>query len=507
MSIKAILTNQAAAIDATPQSGSPRPVSSGGVDSALGEKQNTLTFDTTPTENSSNPVTSGGVFTALSTAGGNNILLFESENVPVNSWVSSQNQEYNYQATISLTGVTVNHYPLVTFDDDDVEIYGLAQEVVTGAGTLTIYADTAPLSVITIKTISCYSMNPGTDTEAMEALLALYQRKLTFDTAPTSGSNNPVTSGGIFTALENHTGGVSTEDLANYYVWGKYTYSPASTSSIANSNVTLWSTSNNYGTTSNYYNIYQYSSSITIADDGSISLDNPTTVKVYKSNSSTIIGANNLVGKYFFYLGSSVGADVSGISFIQNVNSRLVYYCPSTGSITSASNYNITMNGIQMLESKSAHEASVANGLITCVVDLDDEAYPNQGRVGNYWYVSQGRIGYEHESGSYIGTGAAGVEEGVVEIHFDFTPSVVFLNTPVSSYGYFLLSATGLILSIDQLSDGNYIPVYSYYVSSSRTQYYAYGKFENNTLYLYDQSINYPMVNCSAVTYNWVAIG
>ena len=36
-----------------------------GLEVALGEKQDTLTFDTTPTINSTNPVTSGGVATAL----------------------------------------------------------------------------------------------------------------------------------------------------------------------------------------------------------------------------------------------------------------------------------------------------------------------------------------------------------------------------------------------------------------------------------------------------------
>lgn len=52
-------------IDATPTSGSANPVSSGGVYTALGGKQDTLTFDNAPTANSSNPVKSGGVYTAM----------------------------------------------------------------------------------------------------------------------------------------------------------------------------------------------------------------------------------------------------------------------------------------------------------------------------------------------------------------------------------------------------------------------------------------------------------
>lgn len=53
--------------DTTPTENSTAPVTSGGVYTALGTKQDTLTFDTTPTDESTNPVTSGGVFTALGT--------------------------------------------------------------------------------------------------------------------------------------------------------------------------------------------------------------------------------------------------------------------------------------------------------------------------------------------------------------------------------------------------------------------------------------------------------
>lgn len=54
-------------VDSVPTSESTRTVSSGGVFSALQDKQNLLTFDNSPTENSNNPVKSGGVKTALDT--------------------------------------------------------------------------------------------------------------------------------------------------------------------------------------------------------------------------------------------------------------------------------------------------------------------------------------------------------------------------------------------------------------------------------------------------------
>ena len=50
-------------MDSTPTASSTNPVTSGGVATALGGKQDTLTFDSTPTASSTNPVTSGGVKT------------------------------------------------------------------------------------------------------------------------------------------------------------------------------------------------------------------------------------------------------------------------------------------------------------------------------------------------------------------------------------------------------------------------------------------------------------
>lgn len=50
-------------MDSAPTSASVKPVTSGGVYTALSGKQDTLTFDSTPTASSTNPVTSGGVKT------------------------------------------------------------------------------------------------------------------------------------------------------------------------------------------------------------------------------------------------------------------------------------------------------------------------------------------------------------------------------------------------------------------------------------------------------------
>lgn len=52
-------------VDSAPTSGSTNPISSGGVYTALANKQDTLTFDDVPTDASDNPVKSGGVYNSL----------------------------------------------------------------------------------------------------------------------------------------------------------------------------------------------------------------------------------------------------------------------------------------------------------------------------------------------------------------------------------------------------------------------------------------------------------
>lgn len=51
--------------DNAPTAGSSNPVTSDGINTALGNKQDRLTIDQVPTENSPNPVSSGGSFSAI----------------------------------------------------------------------------------------------------------------------------------------------------------------------------------------------------------------------------------------------------------------------------------------------------------------------------------------------------------------------------------------------------------------------------------------------------------
>lgn len=114
-------------------------------------KQDALTFDSAPTSGSTNPVTSGGVHTAL-------------------------NAKANASTLSSHTGNKSNPHG-VTAEQAGADPAGTAESAVAAHNeSTTAHSD--------IRT----AMNGKQDA-------------LTFDSAPTSGSTNPVTSGGVHTAL------------------------------------------------------------------------------------------------------------------------------------------------------------------------------------------------------------------------------------------------------------------------------------------------------------------
>ena len=57
---------------------------------------------------------------------------------------------------------------------------------------------------------------------SLQSIVAGKQDKLTFDSAPTSGSNNPVTSGGIFNAINENNSGFSCIIIPSPKLYGSY---------------------------------------------------------------------------------------------------------------------------------------------------------------------------------------------------------------------------------------------------------------------------------------------
>ena len=127
----------------------------------INTKQDTLTFDSSPTDSSSNPATSGGIKTALDTK-------------------------------LDKTGGTVTG----------------SITAPSFIGNLTGNADTATKATEdgngnVIATTYYKANNANIMHKNLQNQINDKQDKLTFDTTPTADSTNPVTSGGIKTALDN----------------------------------------------------------------------------------------------------------------------------------------------------------------------------------------------------------------------------------------------------------------------------------------------------------------
>ena len=154
-------------IDDTVTSDSENPVKSSGifqyVAEGLNEKQDELTFDSKPIQGSSNPITSGGVYTAL------------------------------------------NHIsPTVQLDDT---VSADSENAVKSSGIYT-FVTGATVNLATKSEISdMLTQSDARSTYATKNEMDSKQDKLTFDDAPTQGSYNPVTSAGIYNALQNAGGG------------------------------------------------------------------------------------------------------------------------------------------------------------------------------------------------------------------------------------------------------------------------------------------------------------
>ena len=208
-------------------------------------KQDNLTFDSAPTEGSSNPVTSGGVYTAdkaLSDAIEAILLLIPSAATELNKLVD-QNQmnssistatatfrgTYNVVTDLELT-VDATHEQIVaklaqviaTADNND---YCYVQVPVSATSTDirrterykfngTAWAYEYDLNTSGFTAAQWAAINSGitvalvtklTDlptAAALQLALNAKQDTLTFDTEPTALSQNPVTSGGIYLAIQ-----------------------------------------------------------------------------------------------------------------------------------------------------------------------------------------------------------------------------------------------------------------------------------------------------------------
>ena len=204
--------------DTQPTQNSLNPVQSGGIYEALGHKQDALEFDQEPTQYSTNPVVSGSLYN-----------IFQAINSLFPAAASSQNKladkQYVDQTVANaapdfkgvytsveqlnaVTGMTVNDFAFVTSTDSDGNtIYGRYHysgsawvlDFSFASNAFSQAQWTAINSGITALLVQKLGDLP-TNAELIAAL-ATKQGVLTFDSTPTQGSQNPVTSEGIANAI------------------------------------------------------------------------------------------------------------------------------------------------------------------------------------------------------------------------------------------------------------------------------------------------------------------
>lgn len=143
------------------------------------EKQDLLNFDNSPTQNSTNPVTSGGVYTAL-------------QNV--------QPDLSNYYTKTQVDTALTAKQNTLTFDNSPTQN---STNPVTSGGVYTALQNVQPdmSNYYDKDEIDEGNRVVSTALNRLNSALAAKQNTLTFDSAPTQNSTNPVTSGGLYIVL------------------------------------------------------------------------------------------------------------------------------------------------------------------------------------------------------------------------------------------------------------------------------------------------------------------
>ena len=193
-------------VDSALSGSSENPVQNRIIKGALDGKQNLLTFDAAPTAGSNNPVRSSGIKTALDLK--QDVLTIDptisdgSTNPVQNKAIALKLSDYYTKDQIDAIVAaldTLSLEPVEQLPTEDISTTTIYLLETATPGTYEQYLylnNTWVLLGSTDVDLSNYYNKSQVDT-----LLLTKQAVLTFDNAPTSGSDNPVKSGGIYTAL------------------------------------------------------------------------------------------------------------------------------------------------------------------------------------------------------------------------------------------------------------------------------------------------------------------
>lgn len=184
--------------DSTPTTGSSNPVTSDGIKRYVDEHSGgggggtTITIDPTPTEGSDNAVSSGGTYDAIQTVKTTAESAASTASEAQSAAEAAQTAASNAQKTAGAAQSAAA---------SAASAASAAQSTASEAASAASAAQTAAVDADTKATAA--------QTTAGQALAGLEdkQNTLTFDSTPTEGSSNPVTSGGVKKYVDEHSGG------------------------------------------------------------------------------------------------------------------------------------------------------------------------------------------------------------------------------------------------------------------------------------------------------------
>ena len=192
-----------------------------GVAQTISNKAIDITADTTPTDDSGNLITSNAVYDALA----DKVDKEAGKGLSTNDL--TDNLKNDYDGAVTHAGTTSGNPHNVSKTDvglgnvtNNAQVKAVSSAVTNG-GIVTFGADGATVAdsgktIETTLTSSSDTKIPTSKAVATHVTSAISgkQDTLTFDNSPTSGSDNPVKSGGVYTALEGKQATLTTAQLA-----------------------------------------------------------------------------------------------------------------------------------------------------------------------------------------------------------------------------------------------------------------------------------------------------
>lgn len=191
------------------------------IKTVLNSKQDALTFDSTPTANSTNPVTSGGVKTELDKKKNKPLELIDCFHLL--SALDGTSEENPVQ----LTGQALEQFHILASKVQNHEEITIMD--IPAVANSELYENTGEISLGTVLCSTFYIsyylyIHKDGNNYWVTFSQRRWQEELTFDSSPTSGSSNPVESGGVYTALSNKqdtlVSGTSIKTINNVSVLG-----------------------------------------------------------------------------------------------------------------------------------------------------------------------------------------------------------------------------------------------------------------------------------------------